>query len=83
MGLWSACELRDDVTILPHHERMLKTVSLELRSGPCDKASTRFSSNQFWEINRGDGKVKLFGTNYCLDAGRSPADGVGLQVWTW
>lgn len=56
--------------------------STSLRSGACDTQSTRFSSGQFWDINKGDGQVKLFGTNYCLDAGSNPANGVVLKVWT-
>ncbi|KAF8157229.1 ricin B lectin domain-containing protein [Crassisporium funariophilum] len=36
---------------------------------------------QRWTINRGSTKVQLAGTNFCLDAGSSPANGVGLKIW--
>ncbi|KAF8960448.1 G-X-X-X-Q-X-W domain-containing protein [Flammula alnicola] len=36
---------------------------------------------QRWFINRGSTKVQLAGTNFCLDAGSSPANGVGLKIW--
>ncbi|KAJ3516408.1 hypothetical protein NLJ89_g1150 [Agrocybe chaxingu] len=36
---------------------------------------------QRWFITRGSTKVQLAGTNFCLDAGSSPANGVGLKIW--
>ncbi|RDB27191.1 Extracellular exo-alpha-L-arabinofuranosidase [Hypsizygus marmoreus] len=37
---------------------------------------------QKWVVRRGDTKVQLKGTNFCLDAGLSPANGVGMKIWT-
>ncbi|KAF6746666.1 G-X-X-X-Q-X-W domain-containing protein [Ephemerocybe angulata] len=39
------------------------------------------SAAQNWQLVRGSTKVKLGGTNFCLDAGSSPANGVGLKIW--
>ncbi|KAF8914423.1 carbohydrate-binding module family 13 protein [Gymnopilus junonius] len=36
---------------------------------------------QKWVLNRGSTKVKVFGQNFCLDAGSSPANGVGMKIW--
>ncbi|CAA7269993.1 unnamed protein product [Cyclocybe aegerita] len=36
---------------------------------------------QRWFITRGSTKIQLAGTNFCLDAGESPANGVGLKIW--
>lgn len=39
-------------------------------------------ANQKWNIVVGTTAVKLAGTNYCLDAGSNPANGVQAKVWT-
>ncbi|KAL4268545.1 Carbohydrate-binding module family 13 protein [Pleurotus pulmonarius] len=39
------------------------------------------SGAQRWVINRGSTKVQLAGTNFCLDAGSSPGNGVGMKIW--
>ncbi|KAF9456845.1 ricin B lectin domain-containing protein [Collybia nuda] len=36
---------------------------------------------QKWAVQRGNTKVKLSGTNYCLDAGSTPGKGVGMKIW--
>ncbi|KAJ3495266.1 hypothetical protein NLJ89_g10653 [Agrocybe chaxingu] len=36
---------------------------------------------QKWVLNRGSTKVRLAGTNFCLDAGSAPANGVGMKIW--
>ncbi|KAF8157235.1 ricin B lectin domain-containing protein [Crassisporium funariophilum] len=36
---------------------------------------------QNWVLNRGSTKVKLAGTNFCLDAGSTPGNGVGMKIW--
>ncbi|KAJ3521431.1 hypothetical protein NM688_g9017 [Phlebia brevispora] len=36
---------------------------------------------QNWVINSGSTAVQLAGTNYCLDAGDSPANGVQMKIW--
>ncbi|KAJ3520024.1 hypothetical protein NMY22_g12929 [Coprinellus aureogranulatus] len=36
---------------------------------------------QDWVINRGSTKVKLANTNFCLDAGSTPGNGVGMKIW--
>lgn len=33
-------------------------------------------------LERGSTSVKVNGTNFCLDAGASPANGVGMKIWT-
>ncbi|GLB34535.1 putative G-X-X-X-Q-X-W domain-containing protein [Lyophyllum shimeji] len=37
---------------------------------------------QKWRLTRGNTKVQVAGTNFCLDAGSAPASGVGLKIWT-
>ncbi|KAF8988418.1 ricin B lectin domain-containing protein, partial [Cyathus striatus] len=37
---------------------------------------------QSWSINRGSTQIRVAGTSYCLDAGSSPANGVGMKIWT-
>ncbi|KAL0950037.1 hypothetical protein HGRIS_010045 [Hohenbuehelia grisea] len=36
---------------------------------------------QHWKINFGDTKVQLADSNFCLDAGLTPANGVQLKIW--
>ncbi|KAF8960460.1 ricin B lectin domain-containing protein [Flammula alnicola] len=36
---------------------------------------------QSWTIRRGSTKVQVTGTNFCLDAGTNPANGIGLKIW--
>ncbi|KAF9048752.1 G-X-X-X-Q-X-W domain-containing protein [Panaeolus papilionaceus] len=36
---------------------------------------------QRWTVNKGSTKVRLDGTDFCLDAGSNPASGVGLKIW--
>ncbi|KAJ7592610.1 G-X-X-X-Q-X-W domain-containing protein [Mycena floridula] len=36
---------------------------------------------QKWDIKRGKGSVKVTGTNFCLDAGSTPGNGVGMKIW--
>jgi len=35
---------------------------------------------QSWVINKGSTRVQVAGTNFCLDAGTNPADGVQLKI---
>ncbi|KDQ32888.1 carbohydrate-binding module family 13 protein, partial [Pleurotus ostreatus PC15] len=37
---------------------------------------------QKWTIQKGQTKVRLAGTNFCLDAGGNPGNGVGMKIWT-
>ncbi|KAF9556534.1 FAD-binding domain-containing protein [Agrocybe pediades] len=40
------------------------------------------SGAQKWVINRGSTtSIRVSGTNFCLDAGSSPANGVGMKIW--
>ncbi|TFK37931.1 ricin B lectin domain-containing protein [Crucibulum laeve] len=39
------------------------------------------STGQRWHISRGSTKVKLANENFCLDAGSSPGNGVGMKLW--
>ncbi|KAF4573626.1 Ricin B lectin domain-containing protein [Pleurotus pulmonarius] len=39
------------------------------------------SPAQTWVIKPGPTKVQLAGTNFCLDAGSSPGNGVGMKIW--
>jgi hypothetical protein len=39
------------------------------------------SPAQQWFIKIGSTKIKLAGTDFCLDAGTSPANGVQLKIW--
>ncbi|KAF9556548.1 hypothetical protein CPC08DRAFT_91192 [Agrocybe pediades] len=40
------------------------------------------SGAQKWVINRGSNtSIRASGTNFCLDAGSSPANGVGMKIW--
>ncbi|RDB27198.1 Extracellular exo-alpha-L-arabinofuranosidase [Hypsizygus marmoreus] len=36
---------------------------------------------QKWIINDANTKVRVAGTNFCLDAGTNPASGVGMKIW--
>jgi hypothetical protein len=36
---------------------------------------------QKWVLNRGSTKVRLAGTNFCLDAGTSPTSGSKMKIW--
>ncbi|KAJ3571080.1 hypothetical protein NP233_g3987 [Leucocoprinus birnbaumii] len=36
---------------------------------------------QNWVVAPGEGHVQLAGTGFCLDAGASPANGVGMKIW--
>ncbi|KAF8152587.1 ricin B lectin domain-containing protein [Crassisporium funariophilum] len=39
------------------------------------------SPAQRWEFNRGDTKIRLSGTNYCLDAGTGPKNFQHATIW--
>jgi len=39
------------------------------------------SGAQQWVLTHGNTQVKLAGTNFCLDAGSSPANFVGMKIW--
>ncbi|TEB34140.1 G-X-X-X-Q-X-W domain-containing protein [Coprinellus micaceus] len=39
------------------------------------------SAAQKWVITNGGTKVRLAGTNFCLDAGSTPGDGVQMKIW--
>lgn len=62
---------------------MLLNHALSFSSQNCLAASDGNSQYQRWEINRGSGSVKLAGTNFCLDAGSNPANGIGMKIWDW
>jgi len=36
---------------------------------------------QRWVFVRGSTKVRVAGTNFCLDAGSNPANGIGMKIW--
>jgi len=36
---------------------------------------------QDWLLQRGSTKIRLAGTNFCLDAGSTPGNGVGMKIW--
>ncbi|KAL0952120.1 hypothetical protein HGRIS_008749 [Hohenbuehelia grisea] len=36
---------------------------------------------QNWILNPGSTKVRLMGTNFCLDAGSAPGDNVPMKIW--
>jgi 4-diphosphocytidyl-2C-methyl-D-erythritol kinase len=36
---------------------------------------------QKWVLNKLSTKVRVDGTNFCLDAGTTAANGVGLKIW--
>ncbi|KDR84318.1 hypothetical protein GALMADRAFT_205989 [Galerina marginata CBS 339.88] len=36
---------------------------------------------QKWVLNKGSTKVQLAGTNFCLDAGSTPGNAVGMKIW--
>jgi hypothetical protein len=38
-------------------------------------------ANQKWQMSRGSTAVQLVGTNFCLDAGSTPANGVQMKIW--
>ncbi|RDB27209.1 Endo-1,4-beta-xylanase A [Hypsizygus marmoreus] len=37
---------------------------------------------QQWIFNRANTKVRVANRNFCLDAGTTPASGVGMKIWT-
>ena len=36
---------------------------------------------QQWTVKKGSGAVQLAGTNYCLDAGSNPGNGIKMKIW--
>ncbi|TFK67156.1 hypothetical protein BDN72DRAFT_899185 [Pluteus cervinus] len=36
---------------------------------------------QRWVVNKGESKVRVDNTNFCLDAGSAPGNGVGMKIW--
>jgi hypothetical protein len=51
-----------------------------IRSLGCNDGT--FSKLQLWDLPTGTGQVRLHGTDLCLDAGDSPANGVEAKVWS-
>ncbi|RDB19628.1 Extracellular exo-alpha-L-arabinofuranosidase [Hypsizygus marmoreus] len=39
------------------------------------------SGAQRWSILRGNTTVRLSGTDFCLDAGSTPGNGIGMKIW--
>ncbi|KAJ3555392.1 hypothetical protein NM688_g2600 [Phlebia brevispora] len=48
---------------------------------PVDIYDCNGTGAQQWVINSGTTAVQVAGTNYCLDAGDSPADGTQMKIW--
>lgn len=42
-----------------------------------------FTKFQLWDIQRGAGAIKLHGTDFCIDYGLAPGNGVGGKIWQW
>ncbi|KAF9531211.1 carbohydrate-binding module family 13 protein [Crepidotus variabilis] len=36
---------------------------------------------QKWVIDHGQTKVRVAGTNFCLDRGETPGNGIGMKIW--
>ena len=53
-------------------------------SDPTCRYDCNGSAAQNWTVINGTGpsKVQLAGTNFCLDAGSNPGNGVGMKIWT-
>lgn len=49
---------------------------------PVTVAGCNNNPQQQWEISASSTRVKVNGQNYCLDAGSSPGNGVGMKIWT-
>ncbi|KAF9522162.1 ricin B lectin domain-containing protein [Crepidotus variabilis] len=64
------------------------TKCLEVRGGLTNGAAVQINdcsspnggANK-WVIKRGNQQIKVSGTSYCLDAGSSPANGIGAKIW--
>jgi hypothetical protein len=39
-------------------------------------------ARQRWTVQRGSTSVRLAGTDYCMDAGENPSNGVKAKIWT-
>ncbi|KAF5368698.1 hypothetical protein D9615_010311 [Tricholomella constricta] len=40
------------------------------------------SGAQKWILTKGNTQLRVAGTNFCLDAGSHPKNGVGMKIWT-
>ncbi|KAJ8486904.1 hypothetical protein ONZ45_g14516 [Pleurotus djamor] len=48
---------------------------------PVDINDCTGQANQMWALNAGTTQVQLVGTDWCLDAGSKPANGVHMKIW--
>ncbi|KAL1762545.1 ricin B lectin domain-containing protein [Schizophyllum commune] len=55
--------------------------NVQANGTPVDIYDCNGSSGQKWVLSRGSTAVKLAGTNFCLDAGESFANGAGMKIW--
>ncbi|TFK65365.1 carbohydrate-binding module family 13 protein [Pluteus cervinus] len=62
--------------------KCISAIDLSLQNGtPVGIFDCNTSYNEQWVIKKGETKVQVAGTSFCLDAGSSPQNGVGLKVW--
>ncbi|RSH94240.1 hypothetical protein EHS25_004043 [Saitozyma podzolica] len=75
------------VTGVAIHPQLDSTKCLEVRGSSysngvlVDIGNCNNAANQKWQMARGSTAVKLAGTNFCLDAGSNPANGVQMKIW--
>jgi len=71
----------------PIHFNSLQNKCLDVRGAvfangtPVQIYDCNGTKAQRWIVSRGNTKVRLAGTNFCLDSGTHPADGAQLKIW--
>ncbi|KAG6838598.1 hypothetical protein C0991_010374, partial [Blastosporella zonata] len=71
----------------PIHPNGDTTKCLDVRGGifengtPVQIYDCNGSAAQMWNISPGNTTVQVHVARYCLDAGSSPASGVGMKIW--
>jgi len=54
----------------------------KLLSRSISDCTSSSSAGQRWTVVRGSTSVKLASSNFCLDAGENPGNGVKGKIWT-
>ncbi|KAF8999269.1 ricin B lectin domain-containing protein [Cyathus striatus] len=65
-----------------HIDKCLDVRGAKLENGtPVQIYDCNGTPAQNWYINRGSTKIQLANTNFCLDAGSNPGNGIGMKIW--
>ncbi|KDQ25612.1 carbohydrate-binding module family 13 protein, partial [Pleurotus ostreatus PC15] len=75
-------------TGVPIHPNRNGSKCMDVRGGtlangtPVQIYDCNGTAAQKWIVQKGQTKVRLAGTNFCLDAGSNPGNSIRMKIWT-